>query len=44
MTYTERLSELKGEMNEIKVTNDKNTKLLTQIRDIFGEMLLELKI
>jgi hypothetical protein len=38
------ISELRTEMSKIKVTNDKNTKLLTQIRDIFGEMLLELKI
>lgn len=38
------ISKLRGEIAEIKATNEKNTKLLTQIRDIFGEMLLELKI
>ena len=38
------ISELRGEIAEIKATNEKNTQLLTQVRDIFGELLLELKI
>ena len=38
------ISQLRGEIAEIKETNEKNTKLLTQVRDIFGELLLELKI
>ena len=39
----DEIHKLKSELREIKSTNEKNTKILTQIRDIFGEMLLELK-
>jgi len=39
----DEIRKLKGEVKEIKTTNEKNNKLLSQIRDIFGEMLLEMK-
>jgi len=39
----DEIRKLKSDVEDIKDINTKNNKILSQIRDIFGELLLEMK-